>query len=262
MLGAIIGDIIGSPYEMINYKKKDFTLFNPYNRPTHDSIMTIAVAKALLLCNGNYEDLGKTTIIAMQKIGRAYPKAGYGHGFLNWLFSPDPKPYNSFGNGAAMRVSPCGYVGNTIDEVKALSKTVTEVSHNHPEGIKGAEATAVAVFLARQKKSKEEIKTYIEENYYPLNFTIDEIRDTYTFDVTCQGSVPQAIKAFLESESYEDAIRIAISLGGDSDTIAAIAGGIAGAFYGIPEDIKEKAITYLDKRLLDIVNEFIKKFCE
>lgn len=171
-------------------------------------------------------------------------------------FSRNPQPYNSWGNGAAMRVSACGFAGDSLEEVIILSRSVTEVSHNHPEGIKGAEATAVAIYLARTGSSIVEIRDYIDKHYYPMNFTLDGIREAYHFDVSCQGSVPQAIMAFLESTSFEDAIRNAISIGGDSDTIAAICGGIAEAYYGIPTEIRKHALIFLDQRLIDILNEF------
>lgn len=243
MLGAIIGDMVGSIYEFHNHRSKEFPLFNSKCFPTDDSIMTIAVAKAILENDGKAEGLEDKTVEWMQKIGRQYPNCGYGGRFYEWMYARNPHPYNSFGNGAAMRVSACGWAGKTLEEVKALSRAVTIVTHNHPEGVKGAEATACAIFLARTRHSKEEIRAFIEDNCYTLDFMLDEIRPTYRFDVTCQGSVPQAIEAFLESTSFEDAIRNAISIGGDSDTIAAITGSIAEAFYGIPEDIRKQAIS-------------------
>lgn len=176
------------------------------------------------------------------------------------MFSNNPKLYNSFGNGAAMRVSPVGFVAKSLDQAISLSKKVTEVTHNHPEGIKGAEATAVAIYLARNGYNINDIKNYIDKHYYKMNFTLDEIRDTYKFNETCQDTIPQAIMAFLESTSFEDAIRNAISIGGDSDTLAAITGGIAEACYGIPKEIRNKALTYLDKRLLNILLDFENKY--
>lgn len=256
MLGAIIGDIVGSIYEFNNHRSKDFKLLDDRCYFTDDSVMTIAIAKALLKSEKDFSNLSEKTIYYMQNIGRLYPDSGYGGNFYHWVFSNNPKPYNSFGNGAAMRVSSCAWFGNTIDEVKKLSKMVTEVTHNHPEGIKGAEATAVAIFLARNGKSIEYIRDYINKNYYKIDFTLDEIRDTYYFNEICQDTVPQAIEAFLESTSFEDAIRNAISIGGDSDTLAAITGSIAEAYYGIPNDIREKALKYLDERLLNILIEF------
>lgn len=180
--------------------------------------------------------------------------------FSRWLRAENPQPYNSFGNGSAMRVSAVAYEAKTIEEVIELSKIVTEITHNHLEGIKGAEATAIAIYLARIGTKKEDIKKYIEKNYYKLSFKIDEIRKTYRFNETCQETVPQALECFFESENFEDAIRIAISLGGDSDTIGAIVGSIAEAYYGIPTYIREKALTYLDKTLYDIVQDF-EKYC-
>jgi len=256
MLGAIIGDIAGSRFEWKNIKSKDFDLLTHRCHVTDDSIMSLAVAKALVVCRDDYTDLDKLAIKYMQEIGRPYPNCGYGGHFYKWIFSDNPKPYNSWGNGSAMRVSACGFAGKSLQEVIKLSRIVTEVSHNHPEGIKGAEATAVAIYLARTGSSIIEIRDYIDKHYYHMNFTLDSIRDTYHFDVSCQGSVPQAIMAFLESNSFEDAIRNAISIGGDSDTIAAICGGIAEAYYGIPANIRKHALTFLDQRLLDVLNEF------
>ena len=256
MIGASIGDIVGSIYEFNNHRSKNFEFFKDECFATDDTIMTLSIAKALLECKGNYENLGDKATYYMHKIGRPYPYCGYGGRFYSWMYSDNPRPYGSFGNGSAMRVSACGIVGNTLEEVKMLSKKVTEITHNHPEGIKGAEATAVAVFLARQGKSKEEIKQYIVENYYALDFSIDEIRDTYQFNEICQDTVPQALECFFESVSFEDAIRNAISIGGDSDTIGAIVGGIAEEYYGVPKKMREEALEYLDQRLLKIVKEF------
>ena len=180
--GAIFGDIAGSVYEFDNIKTKDFDLFDEFSFFTDDSVMTIAVAAALAECRGNYDDLSKTAIKQMQKLGQKYPDAGYGGNFRLWLKDSNPLPYNSYGNGAAMRISPVAYFADSLDKVKELSYKITAVSHNHPEGIKGAEATAVAIFLALQGKSKEEIKEYIVQNYYPLDFTLDEIRDEYEFE--------------------------------------------------------------------------------
>ena len=256
MLGAIIGDIVGSRYEWKNNKSKEFELFSYRCSVTDDSIMSLAIAKAIVASKGQFAHLGKLAIKYMQEVGKRYPNCGYGGHFYQWLFSQSPQPYNSWGNGAAMRVSACGFAGSDLQEVIMLSRVVTEVSHNHPEGLKGAEATAVAIYLARTGSSILEIRDYIDKHYYPMNFTLDGIRDTYRFDVSCQGSVPQAIMAFLESTSFEDAIRNAISIGGDSDTIAAICGGIAEAYYGIPTEIRKHALTFLDQRLLSILNEF------
>ena len=254
ILGAVAGDIIGSRFEWDNYKAKDFDLITEDCFFTDDSVMTIAIGKALLECNGNYDDLSDKTISNMQEIGKQYPDAGYGGSFYAWLFTDNPKPYNSWGNGSAMKVSACAYFARSLEEAKELSHKVTEVTHNHPEGLKGAEATTIATYMALHGSTKEEIRQHILDNYYDIDFTIDGIRDSYHFDVSCQGSVPQALQAFFESEDYEDAIRNAISIGGDSDTIAAIAGAVAGAYYGIPEEIKEKSVDYLSYRLQTIVN--------
>lgn len=259
MIGAIIGDIIGSRFEWNNYRSKDFELFADECSFTDDSVMSLAVCDALMRSKHDRSDLGEQAVRSMQEIGRPYPHCGYGGSFYRWMYSDNPQPYNSFGNGAAMRVSGCGYAGNSIDEVKRLSKAVTEVTHNHPEGIKGAEAVAVAVFLARTGSSMREIRDYIVKNYYPLDFTLDGIRETYQFNETCQGTVPQALEAFFESTDFEDAVRNAISIGGDSDTLAAITGSIAEAYYGVPQNIRQQATAFLDKRLLNILREFEKQ---
>jgi type I restriction enzyme M protein len=192
----------------------------------------------------------------MREIGQNYPNCGYGGRFSQWIFSDNPQPYNSYGNGSAMRVSPCGFVARIVEEARLLSGLVTEVTHNHPEGIKGAEATATAIFLARSGATIPAIRDYLTNNYYPLDFTLDSIRATYVFNETCQNTVPQALVAFLESESFEDAIRGAISIGGDSDTLAAITGGIAEAYYGLSDEMIDKAYSYLDTRLSKIVKKF------
>ncbi|GHU89286.1 hypothetical protein FACS1894202_07120 [Clostridia bacterium] len=260
MLGAIIGDIVGSRFEWNNIKTKEFDFLTYRCEFTDDSVMSLAVAKALLDCGGSYDELGDFAVRSMREIGQPYPNCGYGGMFREWVYSDSPKPYNSFGNGAAMRVSACGLAATTLDEAVCLSRKVTEVTHNHSEGIKGAEATAVCVFLARTGSSILEIRDYVDKHYYPMNFTLDGIRDSYTFDVTCQGTVPQAIMAFLESNSFEDAIRNAISIGGDSDTLAAITGGITEAYYGVPTSIRKHALTFLDERLLNILNTFESKY--
>lgn len=268
MIGAIIGDIVGSRFEFNNHKSKDFELFTEDCKVTDDSIMSLAVAKAIMEAekvkkssiaeydNDYYLVIENMTVKYMQEIGRKYPDCGYGEMFLQWVFSENPKPYGSFGNGAAMRISPVGFFVRTVIEANHLSEAVTRVTHNHAEGIKGAEAVTKAIFMARRGLIKADIRSYISRNYYPLNFTIDEIRDTYSFNETCQETVPQAIEAFLESTSFEDAIRTAISLGGDSDTLAAITGSIAEAYYGVPEDIKEKALSYLDQDLQNLYEEW------
>lgn len=261
MLGAITGDIVGSVYEWDNIRTKDFELFDEDCFFTDDSVMTLAVAKAIMNCNGDYSKLSEQTVICMRELGRKYPHAGYGGYFRMWLKKENPKPYNSFGNGSAMRVSPCGYAAKTLDEALMLAKLTAEVTHNHPEGIKGAQATAAAVFLARNGKSIKEIAEYINSNFYQINFTLDEIRDTYTFNETCQETVPQALQAFFESTDFEDAIRNAISIGGDSDTLAAITGGIAEAYYGVPEDIRDTVLDVLEDDLFKILIDFEEKYC-
>ena len=256
MLGAIIGDIVGSRFEWNNIKTKEFELLTYKCFPTDDSIMSLAIAKAFLDSKKDLNKLGEIAVRSMQEIGRPYPECGYGGMFRKWIYSENPKPYNSFGNGAAMRVSACGFAASSLNEARELSRAVTEVTHNHPEGVKGAEATAVAIYLALDGKSILEIRDYINDNYYPMNFTLDGIRDFYTFNETCQDTVPQAIMAFLESTSFEDAIRNAISIGGDSDTLAAITGGIAEAYYGIPTEIRKHTLTFLDVRLMKILIDF------
>ena len=253
MIGAIIGDIAGSRFEWHNIKTKEFELFTESSRMTDDSVMTLAIAKALLDTSPDYSGLGPQSVKSMQRLGRYYEDAGYGRNFLRWIFSENPRPYNSYGNGAAMRVSPCGLFADSLDQARELARRVTEVTHNHPEGIRGAEATASAVYLARSGESIPSIRTYITEHFYPIGFTLDSIRDEYSFDVSCQGSVPQALEAFFESTDFEDAIRNAISIGGDSDTIGAIAGGVAGAFYGVPDKLREEALAFFDLDQVEIL---------
>lgn len=250
MFGSLAGDIIGSIYERQNVKTTDFALFTAKSTFTDDTVLTVAVAECIL-GDKNYA----TTLKAY---GRRYPNAGYGLAFRKWLASDSLLPYNSFGNGAAMRVSPVGFAYNTLEKVLAEAQNSAKVTHNHPEGIKGAQVTAAAVFLARQGSSKEEIKQYLTKQFgYNLEQTLDEIRPQYSFDASCQGSVPQAVRAFLESTDYEDAVRKAISLGGDSDTIACITGGIAQAYYRkIPPYIIKKAKGLLAPRLWEIVERF------
>lgn len=278
MLGAIVGDIVGSVYEWNNIKTKEFPLFRDDCFFTDDTVMTCAVAEAVM--NGGERD---DFIDAMKKYGKMYPDAGYGGHFGMWLNSDDREPYNSFGNGSAMRVAPCGWIMNCgftartgmwPSNGREIARLSAEVTHNHPEGIKGALATADAIFLARfyfggycldygtpvnddPDECKKKIKEHIEKEYgYDLSKTLNEIRPAYRFNETCQETVPQAIVAFLESTDFEDAIRNAISLGGDSDTLAAITGSIAEAAYGIPEDIKQKALSYLDEPLKDVLRRW------
>ena len=256
MIGAIAGDIIGSVYEWNHIKTKHFELFSPGCSFTDDSVLTIALADSIL----NDRDY----VSFMKSYYRRYPNAGYGGFFHHWARLPDSRPYNSWGNGAAMRISPVGFAFDTLEEVLTKAKQYTEVTHNHPEGIKGAQATASAIFLGRTGKTKGEIRDFIGTSFgYNLSRTLDEIRPTYGFDESCQGTVPQAIQSFLESEDFEDAIRNAISLGGDSDTLACITGGIAQAFYGgVPEAIARKVMEILDQDLRDVTSEFMKVYCE
>ena len=267
MLGAIVGDVVGSVYEWNNIKTKEFPFFREDCFFTDDTVMTCAVAEAIM--NGGQKD---NFIDAMKKYGRMYPNADYGARFNRWLMTDNREPYNSFGNGSAMRVSPCAWIVDaTTDELpsgaKRLAQLSSEVTHNHPEGIKGAMATADAIFMCRYffggdgvdnpAEIKRRVKEHIEKEYgYDLSKTLDEIRPTYRFNETCQDTVPQAIVAFLESTDFEDAIRNAISLGGDSDTLAAITGSIAEAAYGIPEWIKDEAFSYLDEPLKEVLRRW------
>ena len=255
MLGALAGDIIGSVYEFRNTKSMDFELFPSGSVFTDDSVMTLAVAEWLM------EDESRSPwglVRVMQKLGRRHPDAGYGTHFENWLFTEQPLPYNSWGNGAGMRVSPVGLYAKTLDEALALAAVTASVSHNHPEGMKGAQAIATSVFLCKEGRSKQEIKKYVEKTFgYDLNRTIAEIRPRYYFDVSCQGSVPEAIIAFLEGNSFEEVIRLAISIGGDSDTIGAMAGAIAACRYEIPPYIAGRCNEILTEDLRDIKDRFL-----
>lgn len=261
MLGAVLGDIIGSVYESHNIKTTDFPLFGRFCRPTDDSVMSIAVADGCLeswfYLGEENEKIKNAVIGKMQYYGRRYPYAGYGGSFRRWLASEDPRPYNSWGNGSAMRVSSVAWIYNNLEDVMHAAKLTAEVTHNHPEGIKGAAALAAAVFLARRKFSKKEIECFVEDTFgYDLSQSLDSIRPVYRFDVSCQGSVPQAIRAFLESDDYESAVRLAVSIGGDSDTIACMTGAIAEAYYGIPRDIREKGLEFLDDFLKSRMDKF------
>lgn len=260
MFGAVSGDIIGSRFEFDNYKAKDFVLFSKNCDFTDDTVMTLAVAKALS-DNKTITDIErfKSELIAvMHKVGKRYPYCGYGGYFFEWMMRDLSEPYNSFGNGSAMRVSPVGWYADSLEGCETIAKATAEITHNHPEGIKGAVAVAGAIYLARTKHSMQEIKSYVKK-FYDISFTLDEIRESYRFYAICQKSVPQAFEAFFESTGFEDAVRNAVSIGGDSDTIAAIAGSLAEAYYGIPEDIKNTALSYLDEYLLDIAEEFERK---
>ncbi|MCF2617305.1 ADP-ribosylglycohydrolase family protein [Oscillibacter valericigenes] len=260
MFGAILGDIVGSPYEFNanNYKAKDFPLFCDRSEFTDDTVMTLAVAQALMNAEEG-EDLKARLARSMQSIGRRYPYCGYGGRFFHWMFSKDPKPYESYGNGSGMRVSSVAWLCDDLESVRNLARITASVSHNHPEGYKGAEAIASAIFLARTGSTKDEIRDYIVQEFgYDLSRTCDEIRPTYRMDETCQGSVPEAITAFLEGTDFEDVIRTAVSLGGDSDTIADMAGAIAEGFYGVPGDLKKECMERLP---LDL-REILRQFCE
>ena len=261
MIGAILGDIAGSRFEFHNILSKEFEFLHPDCEFTDDTVMTCAVAQGLMDSKEDFSDLSEKTIEAMQRIGRLFPNCGYGAQFIHWMFSDEPQPYNSCGNGSAMRVSPVGFVARDADEAKKLSAAVTAITHDHPEGMKGAEATAVAIVMARNGKTKEEIRSVMEE-YYDLSMTVDAYRDQWQGHgrEICQVSVPQALVCFFEGESYEDVIRNCISIGGDSDTIAAIAGGIAEAYYGVPEEYAREARKILDKRLLDVLDEFERRY--
>ena len=251
MYGAIIGDIVGSRFEWMPHKTKEFELFTSDCTPTDDSVLTVAVAEAIMSDN-DFES-------HLRYWGVKYPNAGYGGAFLDWLMNDFPA-YNSYGNGSAMRVSPIGWMYESLEETRKMARMSAEVTHNHPEGVKGAESVASAIWLARNGHSKTQIKNYIQREFgYDLDRKVDDIRKTYHFDVTCQGSVPEAIICFLESTDFEDAIRNAVSLGGDSDTQAAIAGSIAEAYFGIPEDLIKKCHKYLPHDMLKVINKFYKE---
>lgn len=263
MIGAIIGDVVGSRFEFCNCKSKKFEMFNKACRFTDDSVMTVAVAKALYPYENisDYKKFKRELIEVMHMVGAKYPRCGYGGRFRIWMKERCTEPYNSFGNGSAMRVSPVGWFANSLEECENLAAATAEVTHNHPEGVKGAVAVAGAIYLARQGATIDEIREYAK-NYYTIDFSLGEIREEYKFYEICQKSVPQAFEAFFESTSFEDAIRNAISIGGDSDTIAAITGSVAEAYYGIDDEMKAKALAYLDPYLLEITKEFINKFID
>lgn len=255
MLGVIVGDIVGSVYEYPGHqgiapKSKEFPLFQPESRFTDDTVLSVAVADALM-AGADYTD-------AFHSYYFHYPNAGYGGSFIGWATACSREPYNSWGNGSAMRVAPIGYWFSTLDEVLAEAKRCADVTHNHPEGVRGAQVTAAAVFLARTGHSKDDIRDLATNRFgYDLSRPLDEIRPDYVFDVSCQGSVPQSLTSFLEATDFEDAIRNAVSLGGDTDTMAAIAGGIAEAFFGgIPAEIERQALARLDERLRGVIERF------
>ena len=262
MYGAILGDIIGSPYEFDRgSKSKDFPLFSPDSTYTDDSVMTLAVADAFLSLPPQVsdEDIHRFLVRSMQTYGQAFPHAGYGGMFCRWLKDPTPQPYGSYGNGSAMRVSSVGWLFDDLETVRHMARLSAEVTHNHPEGIKGAEATASAIYLARTGRTKAEIKAYIESNFhYDLSRTCDEIRPTYRHVESCHETVPEAIIAFLEGVSFEDVIRTAVSLGGDCDTLTAIAGSMAEGFYGVPEELKQQCRERLPEDLRKVLRRFEK----
>ena len=270
MFGAIIGDIVGSRFEFDDYKSKDFQMFGGDGirtvpcEYTDDTVMTVAVADALLRRRETDSDeaFRKSLVERMHYHGRKRMNAGFGNFFYKWLKEGRTEPYNSFGNGSAMRAAPAGWVAETLEETERIAALTAEVTHNHPEGIKGAQAVAAVIRMARSKKAKDEIRSYIQKTYYPDAFqkTLDEIRPDYEFDASCQGTVPVAITAFLEADSFEDALRNAVSVGGDSDTLANITGGMAEAFFGIPRQIEEEAMTYLDDEMRNVVLRFRQKY--
>ncbi len=253
MIGAIAGDIIGSAHEGLGTKTKRFPLFDPYSRFTDDTVLTIAVAESILL----ESDLVDT----LHDYFHRYPQAGYGGYFIEWASLRRREPYNSWGNGSAMRVSPVGFAYDTVDDVMQHAERTAAVTHNHSEGIRGAQAAAMAIYLARTGADKQAIGRQIAERFgYDLSTPLDVIRETYEFDVSCQGSVPQSIVAFLEAADFEDAIRNAVSLGGDADTMACIAGAIAEAYWGVPAEIEQRVLDYLDVPLRRVVQEFNRRF--
>ena len=253
MVGAIAGDVIGSIHEGAGTKTKQFELFGPYNRFTDDTVLTVAVAESIL---------SDTDLVgALHDYFHRYPQAGYGGSFIQWALQRRREPYNSWGNGSAMRVSPVGFAFDSIDEVLEQAQRTAAVTHDHPEGIRGAQATAAAIFLARTGSDKPEIKRFVEEKFgYDLSESLEQIREVYEFDVSCQGSVPQSIIAFLEATDFEDAVRNAVSLGGDADTMACIAGGIAQAYWGVPGDIEGLTLEMLDDHLSGVVQAFNERF--
>ena len=260
MYGAILGDIIGSPYEFdMGDKTKNFPLFSQRSEFTDDTVMTIAVAGAFLSIpvEARDEDIRREVVQWMLFYGRRYPNSGYGTRFRRWLMEAEPQPYGSFGNGSAMRVAPVAWLYQDLDTVRRMARLSAEVTHNHPEGIKGAEATAAAIFMARTGSTKAQIRSFVEREFgYDLSRTCDEIRPGYYHVESCQETVPEAITAFLEGESFEDVIRTAVSLGGDCDTLTCIAGSMAEAFYGVPEELKQECRSRLTQDLLVVLDRF------
>ena len=266
MYGAILGDMIGAPYEFDQGDKtKDFEMFNPrkYIRYTDDTAMTIAIAKAVMSVgtDAGEEEMKSEFVSCMRDIGNRYAQGEYGGRFASWLTDKSMGPYNSWGNGSAMRVSSIGWMFDSMERTREVARWSAEVTHNHPEGIKGAESVAAAIYLARKGSTKEEIKAYIVENFgYNLSRTCDEIRPLYHHVESCQETVPEAMTAFLEGTDFEDVIRNAVSLGGDCDTLTCIAGGIAEAFYGVPDEMKKECIKRLPSEFIEVLNTFDSRF--
>ncbi|MBQ3393722.1 MAG: ADP-ribosylglycohydrolase family protein [Oscillospiraceae bacterium] len=260
MIGALIGYIVGSRFERHNIKTKEFELFDDYCKATDDSVMTLALAAAILYSKEDRSNLSEKAVYCMRKFGHEYPHAGYGGLFKGWLEMKDPKPYGSMGNGAAMRVSSCRWAAESLEEAKLMSRLVTEVTHDSEDGLRGAEATTVAIYMALHGRTKEEIGEVFKRDYYKIDFTLDDIRPSYKWGGKCHDTVPYAMEAFLESESFEDAIRNAISIGGDSDTLRAITGSVAEAYYGVPVDIREEAMDFLDELMEDTLYQFESKY--
>ena len=260
MYGAILGDIIGSRFEFDRGGwTKDFALFTTECGFTDDSVMTIAVGEALTDAgdDASVEDIEKACTVSMQKWGRKYPNGGYGARFIGWLFEDDPKPYNSWGNGSAMRVATAGWLYDTIERTREVARATANVSHNHPEGVKGAECTAAVIFLGRTGSSKEAIKEYVSREFdYDISKTVDEIRPLHKHDESCMDALPKALVSFFEGESFEDVVRNAVSLGGDTDTIAAIAGAMAEGMYGVPDDLKEECIRRIPDEMVEVIRRF------
>ena len=260
MIGAIIGDVAGSRFEWKNDKRTDFELFTSECHVTDDSVMTLAIAQAVLESGGCRERLSACAVDTMRAFGRRWARGCYGGRFARWLESAHPEPYGSYGNGSAMRVSACAWAGETLEDALDMARRVTVVTHDHPEGIRGAEAVTAAIWFARQGEPPEIIRKRISESWYRLDATLDELRRRDNADVSCQGTVPLALEAFLESESVEDAVRRAISLGGDSDTLAAMAGSMAEARFGVPAELRARVLPYLDRPLLDVLDRFERRY--
>lgn len=260
MYGAILGDIIGSRFEFDRGGwSKDFQLLTQGCEFTDDSVMTVAVADALLTAGrtATTEEIEAACIKSMQKWGRKYPNAGYGSRFIYWVHSRNPEPYGSFGNGSAMRVSAAGWLYDTVERTREVAGATANVSHNHPEGLKGAECTAAVMFLGRIGRSKDEIKAYVEKEFgYDLSKSVDELRPLHEHVETCMDSLPKALVSFLEGTSYEDVVRNAVSLGGDTDTLAAIAGAMAEAFYGMPDELKKQCLSRIPDDMREVVQRF------